>query len=86
MFNIIMEYLPEDDEVHVATRTTSVMNHQFKRAVNAEDVRAFQQLVRRVPIAEPVARYAVNLARARSMCAKSFFATTRQPLVSLSSR
>jgi MoxR-like ATPase len=63
MFNIIMEYLPEDDEVRVATTTTSVMNHRFQHAVRGDDIMAFQQLVRRVPIAEPVARYAVNLAR-----------------------
>ncbi len=63
MFNIIMDYLPEDQEVQVATSTTSVQTHQFQHAVNGEDIRAFQQLVRRVPIAEPVARYAVALAR-----------------------
>jgi MoxR-like ATPase len=63
MFNIIMEYLPEDDEVRVATTTTAVQNHRFQHAVSGADVVAFQQLVRRVPIAEPVARYAVNLAR-----------------------
>jgi MoxR-like ATPase len=63
MFNIIMEYLPEDQEVKVATSTTSVMSHRFQHAVNGEDIRAFQQLIRRVPIAEPVARYAVSLAR-----------------------
>jgi len=62
-FNIVMEYLPEDDEVRVATQTTSVMNHRFQHAVTGDDIVAFQQLVRRVPIAEPVARYAVNLAR-----------------------
>jgi MoxR-like ATPase len=62
-FNIIMDYLPEDDEVRVATSTTSVMNHRFQHAVTGEDIRAFQQLIRRVPIAEPVARYAVQLAR-----------------------
>ncbi|MEP6496162.1 MAG: MoxR family ATPase [bacterium] len=63
MFNIIMDYLPEDDEVAVATRTTSVQNHRFQHAVSGADIIAFQQLIRRVPIAEPVARYAVSLAR-----------------------
>ena len=63
MFHIIMDYLPEDDEVRVATSTTSVQSHRFQHAVTGEDVRAFQQLIRRVPIAEPVARYAVALAR-----------------------
>jgi len=63
MFNIIMEYLPEDQEVQVATSTTSVQSHRFQHAVTGEDIQSFQQLVRRVPIAEPVARYAVSLAR-----------------------
>jgi MoxR-like ATPase len=63
MFIIIMDYLPEDDEVRVATTTTSVQNHRFQHAVTGSDIVAFQQLVRRVPIADPVARYAVNIAR-----------------------
>jgi MoxR-like ATPase len=63
MFNIVMDYLPEDDEVKVATSTTSVQNYKFQHAVDGADIRAFQQLIRRVPIAEPVARYAVHLAR-----------------------
>ena len=64
MFEIIMNYLPEEDEVRVATTTTSVQNYRFQHAVTGDDIIAFQQLVRRVPIAEPVARYAVSLARA----------------------
>ena len=64
MFNIVMEYLPEDDEVKVATSTTSVQTYKFQHVVNGADIRAFQQLIRRVPIAEPVARYAVQLVRA----------------------
>jgi MoxR-like ATPase len=64
MFNIIMDYLPEEQEVEVATSTTSVQSHRFQHAISGADIIAFQQLVRRVPIAEPVARYAVSLARA----------------------
>jgi MoxR-like ATPase len=64
MFHINMEYLPEDQEVQVATQTTSVQSHRFQHAVTGSDIVAFQQLVRRVPIADPVARYAVALARA----------------------
>ena len=63
MFHINMDYLPEDDEVRVATTTTSVQNHRFQHAVTGSDIVAFQQLIRRVPIADPVARYAVNIAR-----------------------
>ena len=64
MFHINMDYLGEDDEVLVVTRTTATMNQEFKHAMSGEDVRAFQALVRRVPVADAVARYAVKLARA----------------------
>ncbi len=63
MFNIIMDYLPEEQEIEVARSTTSVQSHRFQHAVNGADIVAFQQLVRRVPIADPVVRYAVSLAR-----------------------
>jgi MoxR-like ATPase len=64
MFQIIIEYMPEDDELEVVRSTTSVQNYRFQHAVTGSNIVAFQQLVRRVPIAEPVARYAVHLARA----------------------
>ena len=64
MFHIVMDYLNEDDEVLVVTRTTATMNQQFKHALTGQDVRDFQALVRRVPVADAVARYAVNLTRA----------------------
>jgi MoxR-like ATPase len=88
MFHINMEYLPEDQEVEVATSTTSVQSHRFQHAVTGADITAFQQLVRRVPIAEPVARYAVALARASRPAPKapdfikqwvSYGASTRAP-------
>jgi MoxR-like ATPase len=63
MFEIIIDYLTEDQEVDVVRATTSIMKHKFNRAVSGSDIVAFQELVRRVPAAEPVARYAVNLAR-----------------------
>jgi MoxR-like ATPase len=64
MFEIMMDYLTEDQEVGVVQATTAVQNHRFQHAVTGADIVAFQQLVRRVPVAEPVARYAVHLARA----------------------
>ncbi|MEK7401184.1 MAG: MoxR family ATPase [Gemmatimonadota bacterium] len=63
MFEIIIDYLSEDQEVDVVRATTSIMKHRFNRAVSGADIIAFQELVRRVPAAEPVTRYAVNLAR-----------------------
>ncbi|HWP36912.1 MAG TPA: MoxR family ATPase [Gemmatimonadales bacterium] len=63
MFNIIIGYLPEADELEVVRRTTSVEDYRLERAMTGADILAFQQLVRRVPVAEPVVRYAVNLVR-----------------------
>ena len=64
MFEIVLDYLSENQEVDVVRATTGVMKHKFNHAVTGEDIVAFQDLVRRIPAAEPVARYAVNLARA----------------------
>jgi MoxR-like ATPase len=63
MFNIIIGYLPEPDELEVVRRTTSVEDYRLERAMTGADILAFQQLVRRVPVAEPVVRYAVSLVR-----------------------
>jgi MoxR-like ATPase len=63
MFEIIIDYLNEEQEVNVVRATTSLMKHKFQHVVTGADIVAFQELVRRVPAAEPVARYAVNLAR-----------------------
>ncbi len=63
MFEIIIEHLNEDQEVTVVQSTTSIQSHRFQHAVTGADIAAFQQLVRRVPVADAVARYAVNLTR-----------------------
>ncbi|MDQ3995152.1 MAG: AAA family ATPase, partial [Actinomycetota bacterium] len=64
MFEIVIDYLNEEQEVEVVQATTSIQNHKFQHAVTGPDIVAFQQLVRRVPVADAVARYAVALARA----------------------
>ncbi|MCA9733201.1 MAG: MoxR family ATPase [Deferribacteres bacterium] len=64
MFNIVMDYLPEDEEVKVVTSTTSNYQPDFTRVVTGKDVMEFQKLIRNVPVAESVARYAVQLVSA----------------------
>ena len=64
MFNIRLDYLPEDDEVAVVTRTTSGRGEPIEPIFTGEDVRRFHEVVRRVPIAEELVRYAVRLASA----------------------
>jgi MoxR-like ATPase len=63
MFNIIMDYLPQDEEMEVVRSTTAIQSHDFEHAVTGPDIVAFQRLVRKVPVANPVLQYAVDLAR-----------------------
>src|SRR6187399_3722496 len=63
MFHIVIEHPPEDEEYNVVRTTTAVLNPQFERPVTGPDLIAFQRLVRRVPVAEPVMRYALRLVR-----------------------
>ena len=64
MFNVVIDYLPENDEVAVVTQTTAKRPDPIQALFNGEDVLRFHDVVRRVPIAEDVVRYAVKLASA----------------------
>lgn len=64
MFNVIMDYLPEDDEVAVVSRTTSGESPNIEPLFSAADVLLFHDLIRKVPVAEEMVRYAVRLAAA----------------------
>ena len=64
MFNVHIDYLPEDDEVAVVQRTTQRRAETIEPLFTAEDVLSFHEVVRRVPVAEPIVRYAVRLADA----------------------
>ena len=61
MFNVVMSYLSEDDEVRVVTTTTSDDSQRPERVFGGEDILAFQRLVRQVVVSDEVARYAVRL-------------------------
>src|SRR6266536_5630964 len=63
MFHIVVEHPPEDEELDVVRTTTAIIDPHFTRPVNGDDLIAFQRLVRRVPVADPVMRYALSLAR-----------------------
>ncbi len=64
MFNIRIDYLSQDEELEVAERTTSGIESRADRCFTGEDMLDFNRLVRMVPIAAPVARYAVLLTQA----------------------
>jgi MoxR-like ATPase len=61
MFNIVMTYLSEDEEVRVVTSTTGIETHTPARVFTGADIIEMQQLVRQVIVAEEIARYAVRL-------------------------
>ena len=62
MFNVVMDYLPEDEEVAVVTQTTSRQPAPIEALFHGTDVMRFHDVVRKVPIAEDLVRYAVKLA------------------------
>ncbi len=62
MFNVIIDYLPEDHEVAVVQQTTADQNESIEPLFNGDDVLRFHDLVRKVPVAEDIVRYAVRLA------------------------
>jgi len=64
MFNVVIDYLPEDDEVAVVAQTTSRKPEPIAPLFTGEDVLRFHETVRKVPIAEDLVRYAVRLAAA----------------------
>ena len=62
MFNVVIDYLPEDDEVAVVTQTTARQPVPIEAIFTGEDILRFTEIVRKVPIAQDVVRYAVRLA------------------------
>jgi MoxR-like ATPase len=64
MFNVVIDYLPEDDEVEVVKQTTSKKPDPIRPIFTGEDVIRFHDTVRAVPVADEMIRYAVRLASA----------------------
>lgn len=64
LFNTVLDYLSAEDELRVISMTTTTHVAKPEAVTNAEEILGFQQLVRMVPIADSVARYAVSLVRA----------------------
>lgn len=64
MFNVLIDYLPEDDEVEVVRQTTTTEPEPIKQVFSGEDLLRFHGVVRKVPVAEDVVRYAVRIAAA----------------------
>jgi MoxR-like ATPase len=64
LLNVVVDYLPEDDEVAVVQQTTSRKPEKVEPLFTGQDVLEFHEVVRKVPVAEDLVRYAVRLAAA----------------------
>ena len=64
LFNTVLDYLSADEEVKVVDQTTTTKTALAEKVTNAQEILGFQELVRMVPIAEQVSRFAVDIVRA----------------------
>jgi MoxR-like ATPase len=64
MFNVLVDYPTHDEEEKIVSSTTSDYEAKLERVLTGADILALQKLIRRVPVADHVVRYAVRLARA----------------------
>jgi MoxR-like ATPase len=61
MFNITLGYPSYESELQIVKNTTGAMRTTLDKILHADDILAFQQLVRRVPVVDNVVEYAVKL-------------------------
>ncbi len=62
MFNIMLDYPSQDEEVQIVKSTIHGAMQEPKRVLTVEDIIFYQKLLQKVPVPENVYRYAVNLA------------------------
>ncbi len=61
MFNIPLDYPSYEEEVAIVKATTSMLNYDLKHVLTGQQILDFQQLVRKIPVADNVLEYAVTL-------------------------
>ncbi len=63
MFQVWIDYPSADEELDIVLQTTSQPTAEVESALTAEEIVQLSAVVRKIPVAEHVARYAVDLAR-----------------------
>ncbi len=63
MFNVMLDYPKFEEEIRVVKNTTSNYKPDLKVILHGEEIVFYQDLVRRIPIADNVLNYAVTLAQ-----------------------
>jgi MoxR-like ATPase len=64
MFSVLVNYPSASEERDIVKSTTSSMSQPTQKVLSADQIIAFQQLVRRVPVSDHLVEYAVSIARA----------------------
>lgn len=64
MFNILIDYPSRKDEISIVQTTTDVTDTSLNKVISRQEILEYQSLVRRVPVAENVIEYAVDLVNA----------------------
>jgi MoxR-like ATPase len=62
MFNIWLDYPSYDEELNVVKRTTAGGKTKLQNVLTADEIMSFQELIRKIPVADNVFEYAVKLA------------------------
>lgn len=63
MFNVLVDYPEEDEELRIVEMTTAAYQPKLERVLSANDIMEMQDIVRKVPVAEYVIRYAMKFTR-----------------------
>jgi len=61
MFNIPLTYPSYEQEVEVVKNTTSSRNIELKHILSSDQIKEYQQLIRKIPVSDNVLEYAVGL-------------------------
>lgn len=61
MFNVKLDYPSFEEEVQIVRQTTVDRDAKVEKILTAEEILAFQQLIRRMPVPDNVVEYAVKL-------------------------
>lgn len=61
MFNIILDYPKFEDEINIVKSTTSGLESDINKILNADEIIAYQNIIRKIPVTDNVLNYIVNL-------------------------
>jgi len=64
MFKVLIGYPTYDEELEIATKTTGEYDETVEPVIDAAEIIALQKVVRRIPAAPPIVKYALDLVRA----------------------